>query len=120
MDANIAKMTFVGAIAIGVVFVCASLFQDFGREYEETIKPQESQVERETPAQCMERTDRQRANLEKWMNELSDKQWALSHGKAQTKNQAHRDYLEKFYARKMEGLENQYETASHETCNGGM
>ncbi len=51
---------------------------------------------------------------------LSDKQWALSHGKAQTKNQAHRDYLEKFYARKMEGLENQYETASHETCNGGM
>ena len=119
MDANVIKATLGGAVAIGVVVVCVKLFEGFGQDYEEAMKPKENQVERETPAECLKRMDQRREYLKNSMDEVRDKQWDLSHGKKETQNEAHREYLENYYARQMEELENQYYEATHETCEGG-
>ena len=60
-----------------------------------------------------------REYLKNSMSRVRDNQWDLSHGKKETKNEAHRDYLENYYARQMEELENRYYEATHETCSGG-
>lgn len=119
MYANVIKATLGGAAAIGAIVVCASLYEGFRQDYKESMKPKEIQVERETPAECMARTDQRREYLKDSMNRVSDNQWELSHGKKETQNEAHREYLENYYARQMEGLENQYYEATHETCEVG-
>ncbi len=119
MYANVIKATLGGAVAIGAVVVCVNLFEGFGQDYEEANKPKANQVERETPAECMARVDQRREYLKNSMSRVRDNQWDLSHGKKETKNEAHRDYLENYYDSKMEELENQYYEATHETCEGG-
>ena len=67
----------------------------------------------------MERMDKRRAYLKDSMDQMRDEQWDLSHGKKETQNEAHREYLENYYDRQMEELENQYYEAMHETCEVG-
>jgi len=96
-----------------------NLFEGFRQDYEESMKPKEYEVEHETPAECMARVDRLREYLKKSMDRVRDNQRDLSHGKKETENEAHRDYLENYYARQMEELENRYCEATQETCEGG-
>ena len=120
MYANVIKATLGGAAAIGAIVVCVNLFEGFRQDYEESMKPKEIQVERETPAECIARMDQLREYLKNSMSRVRDNQWDLSHGKKETKNEAHRDYLENYYARQMEELENRYYEATQETCEGGV
>ena len=119
MNANVIKATLGGAVAVGVVVVCVRLFEGFGQDYEEAMKPKDYQVERETPAECLKRMDQRRAYLKNSMDRVRDNQWDLSYGKKETQNEAHREYLENYYDREMEEMETHTTKPTHETCNGG-
>ena len=90
------------------------------QDYDEATKPKESQVEREARAQCVERTARRLAYLEKSIDEIREKQRALSRGETQTRGEGHQEYLENFQERQLEELGDEYEILRRETCDGGM
>ena len=89
------------------------------QDYEEATKPKDHKFESEARAQCVERTARRREYLEKSIDEIREKQRALSRGETQTRGEGHREYLENFHERQMGQLEDEYDILRQETCDGG-
>lgn len=116
MDASSLKAVLGGLVAIGVVIIAVYMFSDFGTFYEEAVAPKQPQVEAESKARCLERTAQRREYLKSQRDDFEEKQRMLERGEAETQNEAHRDYLEKYYAEQIKQLDDQYEIAIHETC----
>jgi len=105
---------FLVAIA-GVIY----LFRDFAESYTESTAPQAEDIGTESRDACLERTERRREYIKTQRDDIEQKQRALERGEMETQNEAHRDYLEKFYADTLQELNDEYDELIHETCDAG-